>query len=72
MSSRDYDLASYHAAILDFAEEHVTRMFAAAKGYGYPIVGYHPFLSFRARTRIHGIQYRESAATLALVDRADR
>lgn len=39
------------AAILDFAEEHVTRMFAAAKGYGYPIVDYHPFLSFLARGR---------------------
>ena len=47
-------------------------MFAAAKGYGYPIVGYHLFLSFRARAHIRGIQYRESAATLALVDRTDR
>lgn len=39
-------------------------MFAAAKGYGYPIVGYyHPLRSSARQTRIRGI-HRESAATL--------
>jgi len=38
-----------------------------AEGYGYPIVGSALFF-----TRVRGIRYRGSAASLDLVDRADR